>query len=207
MDDFNIVIYIGYAGSVLVALSLMMSSLVRLRIINLIGASIFATYGFLIGAMPVAFLNSFIALVDIYYLIEIFSAREYFKVLEVKPDSYYLKYFCEFHAKEINKFQPTFRLVPDKNVFTFFILRNSVPAGLVVASPRGEEEVFINLDYAAPGYRDFKMGKYVINQVFKKKNVKRLSSDPGNPVHEKYLKRMGFKKIDKDSEVIYRLSL
>jgi len=207
LDDFNIVIYIGYAGSVLVALSLMMSSLVRLRIINLIGASIFATYGFLIGAMPVAFLNSFIALVDIYYLIEIFSAREYFKVLEVKPDSYYLKYFCEFHAKEINKFQPTFRLVPDKNVFTFFILRNSVPAGLVVASPRGEEEVFINLDYAAPGYRDFKMGKYVINQVFKKKNVKRLSSDPGNPVHEKYLKRMGFKKIDKDSEVIYRLSL
>ena len=33
---------IGYIASVLVAISLMMSSILRLRIINLVGASVFA---------------------------------------------------------------------------------------------------------------------------------------------------------------------
>ena len=45
---------VGYLGSVLVAVSLMMKSLWRLRIINLVGASFFTVYGLLIGALPVA---------------------------------------------------------------------------------------------------------------------------------------------------------
>lgn len=203
----------GYLGSVLIAVSLMMSAIVKLRIINLFGASVFATYGFLIGAMPVAILNSFIALVDIYYLIEIFSAKEYFKVLQVKPDSFYLKYFCDFHSKEIAKFQPSFKLVPEKNIFAFFVLRDAVPAGLVVASPRGEEELFIQLDYAAPGYRDFKMGKYVFKKIAtwpghdNEIKIKRFSSESGNPAHEKYLQRMGFIKIDQNGKDIYMLEM
>lgn len=60
--------FYGYLGSVLVAVSLMMSSIVRLRWINLVGAGIFASYGFIIEAWPVAALNGFIVLIDIYHL-------------------------------------------------------------------------------------------------------------------------------------------
>ena len=59
---------IGYAGSLLVAVSLMMSSLVRLRWINLGGALAFAVYGWLVGAYPVLAVNGFIVLVNVYYL-------------------------------------------------------------------------------------------------------------------------------------------
>jgi len=57
---------IGYLGSVLVAISLMMRSLLRLRVINLIGALFFTTYGALLGAYPVAVLNGLIVCIDLY---------------------------------------------------------------------------------------------------------------------------------------------
>ena len=65
----DLVQWVGYVGSALVATSLMMNNIWRLRWINLVGASTFAIYGLLIQAWPVVGLNSFIAVVDIVYLI------------------------------------------------------------------------------------------------------------------------------------------
>ena len=48
----------GYLASVLVVISLMMRSIVRLRWINLVGAACFTAYGILISAYPVAALTS-----------------------------------------------------------------------------------------------------------------------------------------------------
>ena len=62
---------IGYFASVLVAISLMMSSILKLRVINLLGAALFTLYGLLIGAYPVAVMNFFIVLIDLYYLREL----------------------------------------------------------------------------------------------------------------------------------------
>ncbi|WP_222709919.1 hypothetical protein [Reinekea thalattae] len=58
----------GYFGSALIATSLMMSNIIRLRWINLCGALVFASYGIFINAWPVALLNSFIVLIDLYHL-------------------------------------------------------------------------------------------------------------------------------------------
>jgi hypothetical protein len=53
----------GYVASVLVAVSLMMSNVLRLRIINTVGALTFAIYGYLVGAYPVLVVNGWIFLV------------------------------------------------------------------------------------------------------------------------------------------------
>ncbi|MCX6169487.1 MAG: hypothetical protein NTX65_09110 [Ignavibacteriales bacterium] len=201
----NTIEIFGYAGSVLVAVSLMMSSIVKLRIINLIGAVVFSTYGFVIGALPVGFLNGFIALVDIYYIIEIFSTKEYFRVLEVQHDSEYLKYFLKFHESDIKKFIPTFSFQPGEDWIVLFVLRDTVPAGLVCAEYHDEDHLFLNLDYAIPGYRDFKVGKYVFPKIFERRKVKKIYSEPGNKKHEQYLKRMGFVKTTLDSKPVYSL--
>jgi len=201
----NAIEIFGYAGSVLVAVSLMMSSIVKLRIINLIGAVVFSTYGFIIGALPVGFLNGFIALVDVYYIIEIFSTKEYFRVLEVRHDSEYLKYFLEFHAEEIKKFIPTFSFQPGEHWIVLFVLRDTVPAGLVCAEYHDEDHLFINLDYAMPGYRDLKVGKYVFPRIFERRKVKKIYSEPGNSKHEQYLRRIGFVKTTLDSKTVYSL--
>ncbi|HZI33075.1 MAG TPA: YgjV family protein, partial [Candidatus Binatia bacterium] len=59
----------GYTASALIVISMMMSSIVRLRAVNLLGASVFAMYGLLIHAYPVALLNSFTMLVNAFYLL------------------------------------------------------------------------------------------------------------------------------------------
>ena len=66
---------IGYLGSILVAISLMMRSLLRLRIINLVGALFFTIYGILLDAYPVAFLNGLIVCIDLYYLIQMWRQK------------------------------------------------------------------------------------------------------------------------------------
>ena len=66
----NLYEVIGYAGSVFVAISLTMRSLLWLRVINLVGCVFFVVYGVAIGAWPVAGLNMFIVLVNLYYLLQ-----------------------------------------------------------------------------------------------------------------------------------------
>ena len=65
----NYVEIIGYAASILVAISLTMSQILKLRIYNLIGALAFCIYGFLIPAYPIFFVNGFIVCINIYYLV------------------------------------------------------------------------------------------------------------------------------------------
>ena len=206
-NNIPLVEIIGYAASVLVAISLMMSAIVKLRIINLIGCFIFTAYGLIIGAYPVAFVNGFIAIVNIYYLIEIFSSKEYFDVLEVEYNSEYLKYFLNFHKEDIHKYIPAFSFETKENWKTLFILRNAVPAGLVCAEFQNGDNLFVNLDYVIPGYRDFKIGKYVYQKLFKEKKVKKIFSYSGNKIHEKYLQKMGFQKTELDSKPVYCLEI
>lgn len=66
--------WVGYAASVFVGTSLLMSDMSRLRIINLIGCILFAIYGLWIGAYPVAIMNIFGAGVNIWHLLRL--ARE-----------------------------------------------------------------------------------------------------------------------------------
>ena len=185
---------VGYIGSVLVAISLMMKSLWRLRIINLVGALIFTMYGLLIGALPVAGLNALIVAIDVYYLWQMGRQKDYFHLLDVSHDSRYLKNFIEFYRKEIEEFFPSYLFKPKEDQLVVFVLRNMVPAGVLIVRPRGEEaDIF--LDFVIPGYRDFRAGRFLFDEsahYFHEHGIRRFVSDAGNPRHESYLKRMGF---------------
>ncbi|MBY6188148.1 YgjV family protein [Marinobacter hydrocarbonoclasticus] len=64
--------WIGYAASIVVAYSLMMSNIKKLRWWNLVGAALFVVYGLAITAYPVALVNGFIVFIDAYYLYKIY---------------------------------------------------------------------------------------------------------------------------------------
>ncbi|HHY89294.1 MAG TPA: YgjV family protein [Chloroflexi bacterium] len=186
---------IGYIASVLIAVSLMMTSILRLRVINLIGAVFFTVYGLLVRAYPVAAVNFFIVLVDLYFLYEIIRTKEYFTLLEVRPDSAYLLRFLDFYQKEIQRFLPGFSYQPGQAGLVFFVLRNMVPAGVFIGRVEPDGRLFVALDFVIPGYRDFKVGDYVYRQhagLFRRHGVRRIYSRPGSPRHETYLRRMGF---------------
>ena len=186
---------VGYTGSVLVAVSLMMKSLWRLRIISLFGATFFTVYGLLIGAEPVAGLNALIIGIDVYHLRQMMKQKDYFRLMEVSYDSRYLQSFVEFYRREIEDFFPSYLFKPKEDQLVVFVLRNMVPAGLLIVRPRGEEaDIF--LDFVIPGYRDFRAGKFLFDEsadFFHQRGIRRFVSAAGNARHESYLKRMGFR--------------
>ena len=59
---------LGYAASIMVAISLTMKDIVRLRVLNFIGCALFTAYGVMIDAWPVVATNGFIAIVNVYFL-------------------------------------------------------------------------------------------------------------------------------------------
>ena len=99
--DSQILLWIGYAASGVIALSMTMNSIVKFRWINLLGATTFATYGFLIDAFPVMFLNGFIAAVDIFYLLRIYAKTHLFDTLEIRKDNKYLLKFLNIFIMKV----------------------------------------------------------------------------------------------------------
>ena len=185
---------IGYLGSILVAISLMMKSLLRLRIINLFGALFFTMYGVLLGAYPVAFLNGIIVCIDLYYLFQMWRQKDFFTFLEVSPEGKYLNAFVEFHRDDILEIIPTYKRMTGDDLLCFFNLRNMMPAGLFIAQVRGEEAQ-VQLDYVIPNYRDFKVGRFIFEEnaaFFRERGIRRFVSDGGSPIHRKYLEKMEF---------------
>ena len=185
---------LGYLASILVAISLMMSSLLKLRLINLAGAIAFLIYGVLIGAYPIAVVNAVIVLVNLYFLYRMFTNQEYFKLLDVDSGSAYLQYFLNFYQADIKQYSPDYRFEPSDDQLIIFVLRDMVPAGLFIGMRNEAGEFRIYLDFVIPSYRDFKIGKYLYHhsKFFHQHGIHKLVSTPQNSVHEKYLQRMGF---------------
>ena len=204
--NINTVELIGYLGSILVAISLTMRSLLRLRIINLIGALFFTFYGILLGAYPVAFLNGLIVLIDLYYLFQMWRQKDFFTFLEVLPKSKYMQAFVDFYKDDILEIIPTYTHNPDDDLLCFFILRNMMPAGLFVAKIQGEE-AHIQLDYVIPNYRDFQVARFIFEEnaaFFLQRGIRRFVSDGGSPIHRTYLEKMGF--VNKGDVYVHEIS-
>lgn len=186
---------IGYVGSALIVLSLAMRSLLRLRVINLVGALVFAVYGLLIAAPPVWVVNGAIVVIDLWQIRQMLAREEDLEVLEAEPSSAYLRRFLDYHRDEIARFVPTFETVSSDHR-VFWVLRNFVPAAVVLARIRGHEAE-VDLDYAIPEYRDYTSGRFVYGgELFSELGVCRVVAHGGAAEHARYLHRMGFEQRD-----------
>lgn len=195
--DINLLDWFGYLASLVVLISLLTSSILRLRWINLFGASLFAIYGLLIGSLPTAMMNFGIVIIDIYYLVKIYSSKEYFQILELTPDSNYFKSFMNYHKNDLEKFFNQNDYTFTEATVGFYVLRNMVPAGVFVGEPMDEKRLKINLDFATPEYRDFKIGDYIYNkhtEFFLSHGYEELVATPTNDEFTKYISKMGFVK-------------
>lgn len=186
---------VGYAGSILIIVSLAMKSVLRLRIVGLAGAAVFAAYGGLIGSVPVVATNLIILGVHAYFLREMLSAKEFFTLLEVLETSAYLRYFIDFHADEIAQRLPDYSFRATPNQVRLFILRNAVPAGLLIADLGEPGIMTVDLDFVIPQYRDFKIARYLYTPgsgVLADREIHTVFNPAGSDDHQRYLRRMGF---------------
>ena len=60
--------WVGYAASLFIVVSLTMTSIVKLRIINSVGCLLFIIYGLNLNAYPVVISNALIVMINVYNL-------------------------------------------------------------------------------------------------------------------------------------------
>lgn len=189
---------IGYVGSALIILSLLQRSILRLRAVGIVASVTFLFYSIAIEAYPVAVVNAVAASIHLYYLRKLIRRKsEVFKLLTLRPDSRYLQYFLDFYKDDIaTRFQPDFAYEPEDNTLAVFMLRDLVPAGLLVARLHGDSSFEILLDYVIPQYRDFKLANWLYSEesgIFDHAGCKCAWTRVTNPEQEEYFTKVGFK--------------
>lgn len=188
----------GYLGSAVVALSLSMTNIRRLRWWNLAGALIFTAYGLLLGAWPVAVLNGYIVAIDAWYLLRLRRTRELFSLLDLpEHPSPFLRQFLDHHRGEMQSFFPDFDPERITHWRGLWILRDALPVGLFVYEPGAEPgEWVVLLDYVVPAYRDLQNARWLFNEAADAliaRGARRLVADGGSPNHRRYLQKLGFR--------------
>ena len=191
----DVVELIGYLASTLIVVSLLMASVLRLRVINLVGAVVFTTYGLLIGALPVVLANGAIVIIDIYYLARLLRDRSgsaYFEVVPADPHAPFVARFVAFHLDDIHASQPDFNGVRDDHL-AWLVLRDAVPVGLVLARRVGDVG-HLDLDYVTPAHRDFTAGRVLFGAsgALRDAGFRQMTAHGSTGLHRRYLARMGF---------------
>jgi N-acetylglutamate synthase-like GNAT family acetyltransferase len=186
--------WLGYLASTVVLISLSLSSIVRLRLFNLVGSLLFSVYGFYIGALPVGIMNLLIVFFNLYYLQKLYFQKDDFELIEVGNDRAIVQKFVDYYRKDIQKYFPGFELHEQNMERVLLVMRNMNVAGVFVAH-ENKDVLEIDLDYVAPPYRDYKNGIFLFNhfkaQVQKQKYTKLLATS-GVLQQQKYLEKVGF---------------
>lgn len=188
--------WFGYGASVVVGVSLLMTSVVRLRWINLAGSLLFTVYGLLISAYPVALLNLSIALINVWHLARIHRRRDRLVVVPTEPGNPVITEFLRHHHEGIRRFFPDFPGGAETADIALLTLRDAQLAGVILGRRIARGTLEVTLDYVAPEYRDFKVGRHLFIEnpaVLRGLGVHRVAAEAPTPAHRDYLQRMGFK--------------
>lgn len=187
----------GYCASVLIAFSLTRSSIIRLRWYNLFGASSFCIYGIIINAHPVALLNGFIALTNIFFLSRLLlNAESQFSMLRVARPSNYVDFFLEYHKHEICHLFPRFMKVSAvEHRQYFYLTERTEVVGMLSGYEENADTFIVDFDFVIPAYRDCRLGHFTLGhgqhlaQTFGYQTIIALAD---SIEHENYLTNVGF---------------
>jgi hypothetical protein len=202
---------VGYVASALIILSITQKSILRLRLLGLVGGLTFLVYSLAIGAYPIAVVNLIASGIHLWYLRKLLRRKdEVFRLLRVRPESRYLADFLDFHRGEIQgRFQPEFRHDPHGAQVTVFILRDMVPAGVFIGEATAAGDFEVKLDFVSPQYRDFRIARWVYSPespVLAEIAPSCAWTRASNADHAAYLRKVGY--TERPSEAgVYEIQL
>ncbi len=205
--DFDWVEWFGYLASLIVLVSLTMTSIKKLRLINLVGCLAFAGFAYLINSYPTMFMNLGIAGINVYYLWKFYSTDEQFKLIAASVNTEYFDHFISQNLADIETQTSLCEL--GKANTAFYMLRDNSIAGVLVGNNNDKGELSILLDYVTPQYRDFKLANYYFvshPDEIKQRGVNILIAKAATVEHKDYLFNIGFQVTD-DAEGIYQKQL
>ncbi|MDD6201120.1 MAG: YgjV family protein [Firmicutes bacterium] len=182
---------VGYLASLLVLVSLLMNSVVKLRIINSVGSLIYVVYALTIGSYPTALMNLCLILINVYYLIRLSRSRAVFSVCSADPGESGLRHFLSCCREDILRYFPEYDFTPRPEDQVYLVYAGTDPVGVLIGSRAGDD-LRVALDYSTTRYRDCSVGKFLYGEL-KTAGIRRLIASGTTEAHAKYLKTAGFR--------------
>lgn len=182
---------IGYVSSVLILISLLMTSVVKFRVINAVGSVIFTIYAILIHSYPTAVLNACLVAVDVWFLVKVLRSKVSYGVMSASADESAVRRFLTLYAEDISFFFPEWEKHMPSADCVFIVYDEMTIAGILAGRMEDREELLVLLDYSAPKYRDCSVGKYLY-AALAQKGFQSLKTGTQVEKHARYLRKMGF---------------
>ncbi len=178
----------GYIGTALVVISMLMTSVVRLRIINICGSVISLIYSLLLEepALPLAVMNALLIIINLVHLIGMFKNKTIIKYVTGNASDASVRNFIELYRADIENYFPEniSQIKPECQAHLAFCGTELVG---VILGKRYENEFEILIDYAEPRFRDLTVSQFLYAQL-KESGVEKLYATES----EKYFAQMGF---------------
>lgn len=192
MDPALMIELFGYLGSTLVVVSMLMASVVKLRVINTVGSVISATYALIIGSFPLALMNICLIIINVYNLFKLLRTKNNYDTVMSDLDDAFVWYFLDRYSEDIAKYFPGFTLNDLKADMVRMVCCDGDPAGILLGNKMEDASVNIILDYSVPAYRDCSVGRFLYAEL-KDEGIAQLSfTQPASKDHIAYLMKMGF---------------
>lgn len=192
MDTVLMIELFGYLGSTLVVVSMLMASVVKLRVINTIGSIISATYAFIIGSFPLALMNICLIVINVYNLWRLLKTKRQFAFIQCASDDAYVQYFLKHYCEDIAKFFPGFRAENLDIDMVCMVCCNGDPAGIMLGKNQTAGVLEVFLDYSVPAYRDCSVGRFLYERLKGEGITSLRFAMCGSDTHRDYLIKMGF---------------
>ena len=199
MDIAMIIEIFGYIGSALVVVSMLMSSIVKLRVVNTIGSIVSGTYALIVGALPLVLMNACLIVINVYNLIKLLKTKQIYDLVEGNTDDALVKYFLERYTNDIKACFPGFEKEDACGKKAYVVCCDGNPAGVLVGDEK-EGEINILIDYSTPAYRDCSVGTFLYSKLQVKKIKKLVYTQDKTVMHVSYMNKMGFVQ-EKDAYV------
>ena len=194
MDTAMLIEIFGYIGSALVVISMLMSSVVKLRLINVVGSIISGTYAIIVGALPLVLMNACLIIINVINLYKLLKTEQKYDLVDGKVDDASIGYFLERYKGDIQTFFPEFEMDKSQLDQAYMIYCEGAPAGLLLGKYKGDGKVDVVLDYTTPAYRDCTAAAYLYSKLPARGITALEFSQKESQAHAEFLTKMGFVK-------------
>ena len=201
MTSETILQLVGYFSTLLILISFLMTSVLKLRLVNLIGSAIFVVFAFLTKSYPTAIMNVGLCIINIYFILRLLRYKRLTTVLPIETDSAYLQEFLRFYQQDIHRYFPELDSKNPAVENAWFVYYDMDPVGLLLGKPKENGVLDVRMDYSVPKYRDSSVGRCIHSYLLKEQGFRTLEARSDVPQHTKYLKKVGFR----EENGVYRL--
>ena len=168
-----------------------MSSVIKLRIINIIGSTISGIYAFIIGSFPLALMNTCLIIINVYNIFKLKKESRKYEIVKGDTADSFFKYFVACYNEDIKNYFSYFQKDNVSGNTVYYTFCNETPVGIFIGNRNGDN-VEITVDYTVPNYRDCSVAKFLYIAM-SKAGINKLEIEKPSEKLIPFLTKMGYK--------------